>query len=351
MQVLQVLRTPVIVRIRGGQWGRRCLAVGALLGAIACHRQTDPQTPLPSAFFVPAGARNVDYRQAPEVEQVVYQIDAAYPASPFLCELTGHLQTQQWRGLRQDPLNPEIVSDLIRGWHDFTDISRPPERRVHAWMASWRNADGDLLTYSLRYEYPVNTTPALSTLTVAANLARAKAVRVMSAGRDLLQAPVLPAPPVTMKNLPCATTPWNDFVKNISPKSTPVAALPTELAGIDAIQIQRDIDGLGERIARALREQVPTLHVGTPLHPLPTSTDAALDLTFDYRCDIGKPTVFYVREAVLYKLPTAAPWVDPARVLFYWSNGGAAPTSDQADRAFVASLASSILAFRDRQIH
>jgi hypothetical protein len=119
-----------------GHSGRRGLAVGALLGVIACHRQTDPQTPLPPAFFVPAGARNVDYRQAQEVEQVVYQIDAAYPASPFLCELTRHLQTQQWRGLRQYPFAPDTASDLIRGWHDFTDSSRPPERRIHAWMAS-----------------------------------------------------------------------------------------------------------------------------------------------------------------------------------------------------------------------
>ncbi len=155
---------------------------------LGCQRQTDPPAPLAPTFFAPAGARNVDHHQAQEVEQVVYQIDAAYPSSPFLCELTRHLQTHQWQGLRQDPFAPESASDLIRGWHDFTDGTRQPETRVHAWMASWRNADGDLLTYALRYQYPLNSTPALSTLTVAANLARGKAVRIMLGGRDLLQA-------------------------------------------------------------------------------------------------------------------------------------------------------------------
>jgi hypothetical protein len=107
--------------------------VGVLLGVmtvVACHWQTEPRVPLPPAFFVPAGARNVDHRQAEDFEQVTY------------CELTRHLQMQQWRGLRQDPFNPEYASDLIRGWHDFTDGTRQPDRQIHAWMAHWRNADG-----------------------------------------------------------------------------------------------------------------------------------------------------------------------------------------------------------------
>jgi hypothetical protein len=210
-------------------------------------------------------------------------------------------------------------------------------------MAYWRNADGDLLMYALQYRYPVNSTPALSTVTVGANIIRAKAVRVLLDGRDLLQAPLLPDPSVAMNNRPCAVTTWSDFVKSKSPKSAPVAALPTELADIKAIAIESDSDGLAERIARMLREQVPTLQVGTPLNPLPMTSDATLDFTVDCHCGTpGKPNVFYVREAVLYKRPTPEPWAEPARVLFYWSG------DDAADLAFVGSLASSINAVRDR---
>jgi hypothetical protein len=200
----------------------------------------------------------------------------------------------------------------------------------------------------------VNSAPALSTLTVGANIARAKAVRIMFRDRDLLQAPLLPAPPAAMNNLPCTIAAWSDFVKSKSPESAPVAALPTELAGIGAIDIQSDTAGLADHMARDLKERIPTLRVGTPLNPLPTQSDAALDFEVECRCGMpGKPDGWYVNQAVLYKRAVSGTRVEPARVLFYWSDGTAGtPTSDQADlSSFVGSLASSIIAFQDRQAH
>src|SRR5437879_3371315 len=52
----------------------------------SCQRRTAQQAPVPLAFFIPDGARNVEHRERQGIHEVSYEVDATYPASPFLCE-------------------------------------------------------------------------------------------------------------------------------------------------------------------------------------------------------------------------------------------------------------------------
>jgi len=222
-----------------------------------CQRRTaQQQAPVPSAFFIPDGARNVEHQERQGIHEVSYEVDAAYPASSFLCELTQHLDQRQWRGLREDALNPGSESSLVRGWGDYGNATRQPETHVHSWSAEWRNQDGDLLTYGLKYEYPETAKPELSKLKVLglvwpANVARAQ----LGSRADELPALMMPALlPVAPKTGPsngpqCSQPQWSEFVSNKSTGAAPVRALPFELAQVRTIDIERDIDGLAGRIA------------------------------------------------------------------------------------------------------
>jgi hypothetical protein len=68
----------------------RCVPLLVLMGATfaACQGRVGQQPAVPSAFFIPEGARTLQHRERGAVQEVSYEVDAAYPASPFLCELT-----------------------------------------------------------------------------------------------------------------------------------------------------------------------------------------------------------------------------------------------------------------------
>jgi hypothetical protein len=337
-----------------------------------CERAAKQQGPLPSGLFIPTGARNVQHHERNGVREVSYDVEVAYPASPFLCELTQHLDDRQWRGLREDAFNPGLESGLVRGWTDFENGSRRPKTHVHGWMAQWRNQAGDLLTYALRYEYPEQGKPELSQLNVSGLIWPANLVRSQLGSRaDELAA--LETRTV-LSNVPqareagngrrCVQPQWTELVSGNSTGATPVSALPSELAHVRSIDIQSDIDGLARRIATILTAQIPSLRVATVNDRTSEHADARLDFRAECRCsEAGTPNGFYVREAVLYTDEARGSWTEPARVLYYWTDGGT-PTwkshvppactgqkvisrsckaaFEEADVAFAAALASTL---------
>jgi len=345
----------------------------------ACERRVEQQGPLPSAFFIPNGARDVQHRERQGSHEVSYEVDAPYPASPFLCELTQHMDQRQWRGLREDALNPGSESSLVRGWGDYGNATRKPETHVHSWSAQWRNKDGDLLTYGLQYEYATTAKPELSKLKVSGLIRPANVVRAQLGSRaDGLAALMMPAlfsvapkPGESSNGGQCSQPHWSDFVSGKSMGAAPVRALPFELTQVRSVDIQSDIDGLAGRIAAILQARVPSLRVRTVRDQISEPSDATLDFRAECRCNEGgAPSGFYVREAVLYKHGSQREWSEPARVLYYWTDAGSptwkseVPSScfgqktlsavcknafEQADVAFAAALASTLTELNDRR--
>lgn len=355
------------------------LVVAGAVTFAACRQRTEQQAPIPPAFFVPDAARNVQHRERQRIHEVRYEVDAAYPASPFLCALTQHLDQRQWRGLREDALNQGSESSLVRGWGDYGNATRQPETRVHSWMAQWRNQDGDLLTYGLQYEYPASAKPELSKLKVFGLIWPADLVRAQLGSRAdelpaLMMPAVFPVGPKTGESSnerQCAQPQWSEFVSSKSTGAAPVRALPFELAQVRSIDIQSDIDGLAGRIAAILQAQVPALRVRTVHDRVSEPSDATLDFRGECRCnEEGAPNGFYVREAVLYKHGIQREWSEPARVLYDWTDAGSpawksqVPSScfgqkalsgacksafEQADVAFAADLASTLAELQNRR--
>jgi len=281
------------------------------------------QAPVGFHFFVPAGAQNLREHSRQNVVEIAYTVAMRYPAGRFVCELDNAVAHDGWRGLREDFLNPGLPTSLVRGWTDIVNGVKKPETHVHAWSSEWLNDAGDLLSYSLTYEYPEGATPALGTLQVAAvrwpaNVARAM-VRAMAGEKRVSQLPSLALRHVDHD---CNPPVWSRFVADTTGEANP-EFFPTDLNVVEAIEINNDIDGVAGRIADALRGKRPGLRIGTPKkHSF--LDGGLLNLTFACRCKHpGAPDGFYVTEAVVYKPAISGrEWREPARVLFYWSDDG-----------------------------
>lgn len=369
----------VISRFQTGFWGLFARILLVVVAGVACQQRARGQAPVLGAFFIPDGARNVQHRERQGVQEVTYEVDAAYPASPLLCELAQHLDQRQWRGLREDALNPGSESSLVRGWGDYGNATRQPETHVHSWMGQWRNGEGDLLTYALQYEYPATVKPELSNLKVSGVIWPASLVRAQLGNRaNELQALMMPAvfpvvgkPAESSNDRQCAQPQWSEFVSSKSAGAAPVWALPFELARVRTIDIQSDIDGLAGRIAAILNARGPALRARTVHDQIAEPSDATLDFRAECRCNEGgAPNGFYVREAVLYKHGSQREWSEPARVLYHWTDAGTpawkseVPSScfgqktlsavcktafEQADVAFAAGLASTLTELQTRR--
>lgn len=126
----------------------------ALVLAPACRKEKKFTT-LPNTapeLIVLSGAANVNGSG----DSLSYDVDAPYPAEEQIGLIAGHLQDGAYRALQR--------SDYARGWGDFVERAQ----HIYQWVGEWRNGNGDLVTYTLRYRYPAAEGPELSHLYVTA---------------------------------------------------------------------------------------------------------------------------------------------------------------------------------------
>ncbi len=114
-------------------------------------------------------AKSPNYLKYPDGrQQVIYSIEAEYPAEEVLSFIKGELNKRGWKPLPQDFFNPDIPSSHQRGWTFFEDHTQKPWTGVYAWTADWENGLHDITTYVLRYDAPDNSTRNLKNLQVMA---------------------------------------------------------------------------------------------------------------------------------------------------------------------------------------
>ena len=80
-----------------------------------------------------------------------YRASVRYPAEGFLADVGARLEQRGWKAMDFDLMNPTIPSSNVRGWTKFIDGQVSPPADVHLWLSAWRNQNGDVVQYSLRY--------------------------------------------------------------------------------------------------------------------------------------------------------------------------------------------------------
>ncbi len=154
----------------------------ALLAILISSCQTkanqDPKN-YSESLIVLAGATNISYAKVDNTDQVTYNLKAAYPAPEFIDQLLKKTNDMGWTPLKEDFLNPGLPTSIVRGWSDYEDASRKPNTKVHSWQTDWQNKNGDVLIYGLKYRYPLNSQPDMSSMNVFAIYIPAKLAETM----------------------------------------------------------------------------------------------------------------------------------------------------------------------------
>jgi hypothetical protein len=74
-----------------------------------------------------------------------------YPATTSLATISTGLKAAGWKPLREDFLNPGVLSSHVRGWAFFQDGTVSPEQDVHQWLADWEDQQLNLVVYAIQY--------------------------------------------------------------------------------------------------------------------------------------------------------------------------------------------------------
>jgi hypothetical protein len=122
----------------------------------------------PKSLILVPSAFDIQYTIFEGRPQLIYRLNADYPAEATLNTISAKLRGTGWKPLKSDFWNPSIRSSHIRGWQQFDDATTHPTTTVHSWMAQWENPQHDIVAYSLEYRYPVDAEPDLHALRVLA---------------------------------------------------------------------------------------------------------------------------------------------------------------------------------------
>jgi len=136
---------------RGSRWLGFVVLAAATYSAGCSRRHDIPVSNLPPELAVPKGATDVMARGDGKSAVVEYRMSAPYPAGDFLTDIASRLAQGGWKATETDFLNPTISSSNVRGWTAYLDGRASPPVGVHQWLGQWRNNQGDVVSYALRY--------------------------------------------------------------------------------------------------------------------------------------------------------------------------------------------------------
>ena len=82
------------------------------------------------------------------MHQLSYSIDASFPASDLIRQISETLASLGYQRQAEDYLNP---GTQIGGWHSFTDATGSSEVAVCQWICEWVSENGTFVHYCLLY--------------------------------------------------------------------------------------------------------------------------------------------------------------------------------------------------------
>lgn len=147
-------------------------AISFLLIAFVCSgcKTQSSQNPkdYSDSLVVLSGAININYGKVNRTDQVWYNLKADYPATAVINQLLKTIEDKGWSPLKEDFMNPGMITSFVSGWSKYEDLSKQPNTIAHTWNSDWQNKNGDILKYVLGYRYPIKAQPDMSSLSVVA---------------------------------------------------------------------------------------------------------------------------------------------------------------------------------------
>jgi hypothetical protein len=141
---------------------RKMLPTALVLLLWACNFPTSDVSTRSAEVIVPPAATHTKYARGNGAEEAAFNLQVEYPASEFLEGITQTLQDLGWTPSETLYDNPGIATGQVGGWSRYTDPSANPALEIRQWIGEWKNSNGDVMTYSLRYVSPSTNQLAVS---------------------------------------------------------------------------------------------------------------------------------------------------------------------------------------------
>jgi hypothetical protein len=101
------------------------------------------------------GAKNVERSTLRGMDTLQYKLYVRYPARDQIHQIRQHLEKDGWKPLPYIYLFPKNPSSIVQDWTFFNDPPRDPAWVIYEWTADWVDTDGNVVTYTFRYQDPV----------------------------------------------------------------------------------------------------------------------------------------------------------------------------------------------------
>jgi len=129
------------------------LAFVGALSSTACHPNPAADLRIPPEVVVVRDAFDVRPEHKTDGSTTVaYRVHEAFPADTVLQSIRAALPATKWDAVPMDWMNPDVPSSHQRGWTSWTDGTKTPPTWVHQWSAQWRDKQGNIVYYELRYD-------------------------------------------------------------------------------------------------------------------------------------------------------------------------------------------------------
>jgi hypothetical protein len=127
------------------------VAVFALSAGCAKEKSGAAEAVHPDILIVLPAAQDVKYTRDYD-GSVSYRPIEPHPADATIKEIRSRLESQGWKLVADDLMNPGMTNSHQRGWMNYIDGTRR-DANVFLWSGAWESTRGDRVEYWLRYEY------------------------------------------------------------------------------------------------------------------------------------------------------------------------------------------------------
>lgn len=100
------------------------------------------------------GAVDVRSIRVRGMDVLEYSLEARYPAEELILDVKQRLKERGWEPLPYVYLYPKFPSSHQDGWAIYRDPPKNPSRVIYEWAGDWQDSEGNILTYTFRYEDP-----------------------------------------------------------------------------------------------------------------------------------------------------------------------------------------------------
>lgn len=133
---------------------------------VICCQSQEAEWPhyVTRSIHVPQGARNIRHHTIYGSYQVEYQIEECYPCKSFIQATERKMANGKWRRLEYDFLNPTVKLNHARGSGGvWSHIIEKEGKSLYQWIDDWKDDQGNIVTYALRYraEFESNKDPCI----------------------------------------------------------------------------------------------------------------------------------------------------------------------------------------------